>query len=430
MRVGRFLLFALFAFSTFTVQAFSQTATLREIHADGLKLVTQDQVVALSGLAVGSQVGKKELQDGADALVRCGLFAKVNYSFTTKNDGVLVTFHLEENPQLPVYYDNFPWFADSELTDAIHAGLPFFHGTLPAAGELVDTATEQLKKFLSSKGVDGSVAHLVVANPLGDGSVQEFHVDGVTQKIASVEFSDALLNSSPAVQAHIPEVRGKAYSRMTIDVFLNEQIRPIYLQSGFLKCKLGPPEVRLSGNPNQKLPEQIPIFVPSVPGPVYNWKSSDWTGNSALSTITLTNAMNLKAGDVANGMTIEAAWDRIRDAYGHLGYLELKLDPVPTYDDASHTVSYSVAITEGKQFRFNAMQVTGLSLAAERMLREAWPEKLGDVFDKQVFDSLLNNLELHHGVVFRDLPLHYDTVGHWLQTDPEKGTVDVLLDFK
>jgi hypothetical protein len=28
------------------------------------------------------------------------------------------------------------------------------------------------------------------------------------------------------------------------------------------------------------------------------------------------------------------------------------------------------------------------------------------------------------------LPVHYDSVGHWLQTDAGKGTVDVLLDFK
>jgi len=28
------------------------------------------------------------------------------------------------------------------------------------------------------------------------------------------------------------------------------------------------------------------------------------------------------------------------------------------------------------------------------------------------------------------LPVHYDTVGHWLRTDAEKHSVDVLLDFK
>jgi hypothetical protein len=28
------------------------------------------------------------------------------------------------------------------------------------------------------------------------------------------------------------------------------------------------------------------------------------------------------------------------------------------------------------------------------------------------------------------LPVHYETVGHWLERDEAAGTVDVLLDFK
>jgi hypothetical protein len=76
------------------------------------------------------------------------------------------------------------------------------------------------------------------------------------------------------------------------------------------------------------------------------------------------------------------------------------------------------------------MTISGISLAGERIIRDGWPLKSGDVFDKKIFDQLLTNLELHHQVVFKDLPLHYETVGHWLQTDSEKGTVDVLLDFK
>lgn len=410
--------------------AYSQTATLREIRADGLKVLTEPQLIALSGLTTGSQVGRKELQDAADALVRCGLFAKVNYNFTTRNDGVVVTFHVEENPRLPVFYDNFPWYADSELNEAIHKELPYYDGTLPAAGAVVDLASTSLQTFLTGKGVNGTVEHLVVASPLTDGSVQEFRIDGATPQIASVEFIDPQLTSSAAVQQHLSEVRGKPYSRMTIDVFLSEQIRPIYLQSGNLKATIGPPEVRLSGNPNQKFPDQIPVFVPSQPGAVYRWKDVTWSGNKVISTITLTNEIGLKAGDVANGMTIEGGWDRIREEYGHQGYLETKLNVVPSYDDVQHTVAYAVSIVEGKQYRYNAMTVSGLSLAAERILREEWPIKPGEVFDKKLFDQLLTNLELHHQAVFKDLPLHYETVGHWLQTDPDKGTVDILLDFK
>jgi hypothetical protein len=39
-------------------------------------------------------------------------------------------------------------------------------------------------------------------------------------------------------------------------------------------------------------------------------------------------------------------------------------------------------------------------------------------------------LESHRQLIFKELPVHYTDVGHWLETDPAKGTVDVLLDFK
>ena len=120
----------------------------------------------------------------------------------------------------------------------------------------------------------------------------------------------------------------------------------------------------------------------------------------------------------------------MRDEYGHLGYLEAKVEPVAKYDDQAHTVTYTVAITEGKQYRFHEMTITGMSLAGEKMIRDAWPIKPGDVMDKIVFEEFLMRLESHREVIFKDLPVHYDTVGHWLQTDAEKGTVDALLDFK
>ena len=106
----------------------AQTATLREIHAEGMKTFSEVQVAALSGLSVGSQIGRKDLQDAADLLLRSGLFAKVTFKFDTHNDNVTVHFHVEESPRLRVVYDNLPWYSDSELNDAIRKDLPFFDG--------------------------------------------------------------------------------------------------------------------------------------------------------------------------------------------------------------------------------------------------------------------------------------------------------------
>lgn len=409
---------------------YPQTATLKEIHAEGMKTLSEEQVAALSGLTIGSQVGRKDLQDAADLLLRSGLFAKVNYKFDTHNDAVTLTFHVEENPRMPVAFDNFPWFTDGELTDAVRQALPFYDGTLPEGGTVVDLAGNAVAAFLDAHGLKAEVQHFVLANPLLDVSVQQFQVQGVTQRIASIDFSDSSLKDNLAVQQHLPEIRGKPYSRLAIDVFLSEAIRPIYLQEGFLRAKIGPAEVRLSGNPNQKFPEDIQVYVPCSPGPLFHWNEAEWNGNNALSSETLKRALGLNSGDVADGMKIEGGWDRVREAYGHIGYLDAKITPVARYDEQAHTVTYTVAVVEGKQYHYHDMVVTGMSLAGERMIRDAWPLKPGDVMDKTAFEQFLLRLESHRETIFKDLPVHYDTVGHWLQTDPDKGTADALLDFK
>jgi outer membrane protein insertion porin family len=406
------------------------TAPLREIRAEGLKSLPEPQVVALSGLRTGTQVGKDDLQTAADKLVQSGLFAKVKYNFQSRTDGLLVIFHVDEAPRVPAYFDNLPWFADSELNEAIRAKLPFYDGTLPEAGGVVDQAAEIVGQFLVKHGLQAAVEHQVVPNPIGDGSVQQFRINAEALHIAGIEFSDPALNSSQTVRQQLPELLGKPYSRTAIDMFLTEQIRPTFLQKGFLRAKLGPPEVRLTGNPNKELPEQIPVYVPVNPGAVYHWKGVEWSGNSVLSSITLTNNVALKSGDVADGMAIEAGWDRVREEYGRRGYMQAKVEATPTYDDAAHTVSYRARIDEGKPFRFGSMVITGLSVNAERRLRDAWPIPQGQLFDKAKFEEFLTKLQAHSTEIFKDLPLHYDEVGHWLQSDDAKGTVDVLLDFK
>ncbi|HEY2548278.1 MAG TPA: POTRA domain-containing protein [Candidatus Acidoferrum sp.] len=406
------------------------TANLHEIRTEGLKTLTEPQVTDLSQLQKGSQVGKPDLQAAADRLLQTGMFAKVNYTFKTVGDGLTVTFQLEEALRVPIFFDNLPWFADSELDDVIRKKVPFFDGTLPEGGAVLDQASEAIKELLASHQLEVSIEHELLPNPLGEGNVQNFHAEGATFTIASVKFDDPSISASHTVQQALADVVGKPYSRMTIDLFLSEQVRPIYLQLGFLKAKLGPPEVRLTGNPNQKLSDQIPVFVPVATGPVYRWKEVQWSGNSLLSTITLTNEIGLKPGDVANGMQIEAAWDHIREDYGHRGFLDVKLDPVVSYDDEAHSVSYNVSINEGAQYHYSTMVITGLSLTAEKRLRQMWQMQPGDVFDKTQYEDFLTKLQSRLADIFGEMPVHYDTVGHWLRNDPDKHTVDVLLDFK
>ncbi len=405
------------------------TAPLREVRVDGQKHLSEAQTVALTGLVVGSEVARSDLQAAADKLSKTGLFDRVSYNFETRT-GVIVTYHVKEAPRIPAYFDNIPWFADSELSDAIRKKLPYFDGTLPQAGDAVEQAAEAIKELITSHGFEVTLEHQVNGNPTGDGTVQLFKVEGPALHIEKLEFSDPSLLAAKAVQQHLTEIVGKPYSRMTIDLFLTEAIRPVYLRKGCLHPKLGPPEIRLTGNPNQKLPQQIPVFVPIDPGPVYHWKEAHWVGNITVSVFTLNGDVGLKPGEVADGMQIEAGWDRVREEYGHHGYLDVKVDPAASFDESAHTVSYTLTIHEGPQYRFGKMVLTGLSPAAEKKLHAAWPIPQGEIFDKTKYEEVLTKLQLHQEQIFGEVPLHYEGVGHWLEPDSSTGTVDVLLDFK
>jgi outer membrane protein assembly factor BamA len=405
------------------------TARLREVRVDGEKVLTESQIVVITTLKPGANVGRADLQSGADKLVASGLFSKVSYNFKT-TEGVTVTYHVEESPRVPAYFDNIPWFADSELNDAIRTQLPFYDGSLPEGGAVVDQAAVAISALIATRGLQVTLDHQLLANPLGDGNIQSFHIEGAALQISKLEFSDPSLMGSKVVQQHLAEVLGKPYSRLTIDTFLTEQIRPIYQQLGFLRAKLGPPEVRLTGKPTDKLPDQIPVFVPIVPGSVYRWKATQWSGNSLVSTITLDSLMEMKSGDVADGMKLEAAWDRAREEYGRHGYLDAKVDAETQFDEAAHTVSYKVNIQEGVAYKFEKLIITGISPAGERRILQAWPMVAGDIFDKAKYEDILTKLQVHPAQIFGDLPLHYENVGHWLQTEPASSTVNVLLDFK
>src|SRR5260221_5496314 len=214
----------------------AQTATLREVRVEGQKHLTEEQIALLTGLTRGAQVVRTDWQDAPDALVRTGLFAKVNFKSDTHIDNLGVTFHIEENERLPVSYDNFPWYSDSELDEALRKELAFYDGHLPQAGQVVERAAAALKAFVATRDPRVEITHQVVLSPLSDGSEQQFTVEGPALKISKLEFSDPKLTEDLAVRAHIGEIAGKAYSRMTINIFLAEQIRPIYQQQGYLQC--------------------------------------------------------------------------------------------------------------------------------------------------------------------------------------------------
>jgi outer membrane protein assembly factor BamA len=144
----------------------------------------------------------------------------------------------------------------------------------------------------------------------------------------------------------------------------------------------------------------------------------------------ISKLVGVHEGDLADGMRLAGGWQQVELEYGHRGYIEAKVAPVPRFDDARGNVAYDVQIVEGPQYRMGELVITGLSVDAERSVRNAWRLAPGQVFDKTYVDSMLAKLEKPTVAIFAELPVHYEKMGRWLRPDTQKHVMDVLLDFQ
>jgi outer membrane protein assembly factor BamA len=400
-------------------------APLAAVSFAGSRRFSAEQLQTASGLAPGRPVTRDDLQAAADRLAATGLFTSVRYRFATGPEGVRVEFQLEDAPTVPVVFDNFPWFTDDELRQALQQRLGLFDGTAPEAGSYVEAIGAELEKLLAERGVQARVEHRLLARPEGNGLEQLFRVIGPVSPVVRVEFSDPLAGNDPHIAERLGDLIGKPFSRYATEVFLIEQVRPVYLSHGYLRVELGTPEARLEGNPNRPQPGLV-VRVPVTPGPVYHWCGASWSGNSVLRAEELDRLLGLREGQVADGVALAGGWERIRQRYGASGYLDVQLELQPAYDDAHACVRYQVTVTEGRQYRMGRLVISGLSPEAEKRVRQAWLLHPGQVFDLDYYRAFLDEIARR---ALADLPVHFERIGHLLDRHPAQGTVDVLLDF-
>jgi outer membrane protein insertion porin family len=406
------------------------TARIVEITVAGANKFPAGQIASASGLKPGDVVAADQIQAAADRLAALGVFSSVNYRFTSKLDTISIEFQVQEAETVPLSFDNFPWFTDSEIAAAIRQDVGLFTGQAPQGGTMLDGIAAAVEKLLSSRKMKGTVTYRLTAKPVGDGVIMQFRIEGPTARIQSLQFGDPLAADSERLKDRISAPKGQSYSRYAIEVFENEQVRPLYASKGYLRAQIDPPQARVIGNPDGPGGSSVDVLIPISPGQAYSWNGASWQGNTVIPSASLDGIVGMKPGDVADGIRIEAAWQNVGSEYGGRGYLDLKLTQQAEFDDAVRRVSYRVSIAEGPQYRMGKMIITGLSLDAEKRVRTAWKLAQDQVFDNAYFEKLLKVLDKPSPEIFGSMPVHYAEFGHWLRPDTAQHTVDVLLDFK
>jgi outer membrane protein assembly factor BamA len=411
-------------------QASPPSLVVSEVHVSGSHRYSDSQIASTAGLKPGDPVDRDKLQEIADRLAQLGVFSRVNFRFTARDNRAAVDFELQDAATVPVMFENFPWFTDQELSDEIRRAVPLFDGQAPKDGALLEEITAALSAKLAARGIQASVEHSLVAQPSSEGEIMQFRQDGPSFTVSSVQFNDFTAQNSEKLHDRVSDLVGKKFSRFAVELFENEQVRPLYLSAGQIRVRFGAPIIQLSDASGGNASGTVIVQIPIEPGPVLHISGVHWNGNMAIDDATLSRLVTLKAGDLADGMRLAAGWQQIELEYGHRGYLDAKVSPVAQFEDTNAAVAYNVKITEGPQYRMGQLVITGLSVDAERTLRNAWRLAPGQIFDQTYLNSMLAKFEKPTVAIFGQMPIHYAQMEHWLRTDPQNHVVDVLIDFQ
>jgi len=379
------------AFSQLVQQAPSSEVKLAKIEFIGLKRYTLDQLIKASGLEIGQMVSLETLDAAAQRLMDSGLVHKLSYRFQTKADQGTVIFQLEEGHggESPVIFDNFVAFSDEELITAVRREVPSFSGLAPTAGQMTDSIIRGLQQLLKEKRIAGTVEYLPSEGIDRSKLEHVFRLKGPHIPICGIHFPGAHHVEEERLVKASHELVGTDYSRAFVANFAFSSLFPIYRELGHLRATFGVAQSTPQSTADCKDGADLSVQVEE--GSIYVWDNVDWTGNKVLGNDALKKALNMKSGEIANGITFDNGIASILKAYGRKGYLEASVRPQPQFQEAARKVSYLLDVKEGPQYHMGNLNLVGYSEILGNYLRGKWLLLKNDVYDQEYFEEFLKN---------------------------------------
>lgn len=364
-----------------TFAAAQEGRVIGRIEFDGLQQIKPDEALATSAMKTGRPFKVEEVDAAAQRLLDSGIFNRVGYRTQTTGNQVTITFQVEEakGGDAPVEFDNFIWFTDDQLFEAVHRAVPSFVGRAPNVGTMPDAITRALQQLLDEQKIPGKVEYLANQSLGGRIVGHVFSVNGIKMPFCTFHFPGVKnVSEEKLIGASKQELATADYSKDLVRVFSGMKLLAIYRELGHLRADFGAPIAK----PDPKCKNGVDVTIPVTEGLIYSWGQTEWSGASALTSDQLNQVLGAKPGAVANGVKFDKGITEVMRAYGRQGYLNARVVPKPEFDDSAQKVNYKIEVLEGPQYRMGGLSFKGLSERDAKSLRSAWTLRRGEVFDE------------------------------------------------
>lgn len=391
---------------------------LARVVVSGSQRYREDDLVRATGLSVNTQVGADDLQNAANRLGNSGAFASVQFLFkpAVGTKGVEADFQVKDAEKyLPAVFENFVWFSDQDLQDAMHQAVPFFKGDIPNSGTMSDDVSAALHKFLASKGLPSEISYIMSATFGGPATAYKFRVADANLKVSDVTLIGAARMAPEQLVKAVAPLKGTDYLRSDVAIVLEKNLTPIYQQRGYLKFAIT--EIK----PKVDEKSQIMVEATLSEGEQYRFAGLSWSGNTLIPSDELSKHITLKTGNPVDALQMDRDLAQVRKLYGKFGREAVSIKPVPAFVD--NTVSYAFQVTEGDLYRMGKLEIEGVEPEQAHKLEQIWKLAEGQPYDASYVQQFISDTVVK-------VPGHKWAWKMFEQIDDPQKTVNVRLQIK
>lgn len=406
------------------------------IDVSGNRLTEKSSVLVVLGTKPGNHLSPAQLAQDIRAVWNLKKYRSVRVEAVEEEEGIRLVFVVEEKPAIRHIFVHGARQLELEEINKVITIKPNTVLDEPDVKENEDKIRQRyqedgfylVKVRMEIKFVDERKA-----------DIHYYITEGPRVKVGGVSFSgnrhfsskylrENIATSLPGILALFSNTSGVfKESELKTDI---ERISSLYYDAGFIRAKVGPPEIEFSSAQNK-----VFVHIPIEEGPRYRISnisvSGDLLGTDAQNKKVAakdtkvraallqehTKLLKSKAGEWFNRSRMARDLQTLTTRYRDLGYAHANILPLTQINDEKRTIDVDFRIRPGSKVYIERIEIAGNTSTQDKVIRRELVISEGDLYSQ-------TRIEASRRAVFR-LGFFKD-----VKVEPRKGSADDLSILK
>jgi outer membrane protein insertion porin family len=377
---------------------------VESVDVQGSQFLQKETLLFYVSTKPGERLDERRLKDDFRRLWDTGFLDDMRLDVLDGAQGKTIVFTVKERKRIQIVdYRGSKALTTSNIEDKLkekEAGIRLDSFYDPAKARRVEAI---IREMLTEKGRPfGTVKHDAKAVG-GAGQQVSFIIDdGPKAKVREIEFTGNTVFEDGKLRGAVKSIKPAGFWNLSwlggkstyTEAKWTEpekgdraRLQEFYLNRGYVTATVGEPKLIYtdgkSGLFKKKPVKWVKVEIPVTEGDQYKVGEIKFEGMKILREEYVRAQLNMPPGEVYKEKQFKKAYEKLRDAYGSLGYFQWTVLTDRKPDPVRKVVDVTVKMDEDKQYFVSRIRFTGNDTTRDKVIRREVYLNEGDVFNTE-----------------------------------------------